>query len=177
MQNNNNRSIAIIGDSLTDGRGSTHNCNRRWLDNLANYINKNEFLKNISVLNFGIGGNRVLKDGLGPCVLSRVDREVFEQNNIKWLIVFEGVNDIGTATTDEQQGVVGDLILAYKKIIKRAHLKGIKVFGNNHTISVQIIVRKGKKKSRNKINDWIRSSHEFDAVLDMDRAIQIKKIL
>ena len=95
--------LAILGDSITDGRGSTTDRNRRWPDDLARRLQAGARTAQIGVLNEGIGGNRLLHAGLGPSALSRLDRDVLEQNDVRWLIVFEGVNDLGTAPRDERQ--------------------------------------------------------------------------
>jgi hypothetical protein len=83
--------VAAMGDSLTDGRGSTTNGNDRWPDQLFARLQSSPATSGIAVLNLGIGGNRVLSDGLGPAALSRLDRDVLDRSEIRWLIVFEGV--------------------------------------------------------------------------------------
>ncbi len=163
--------VAILGDSLTDGRGSTTNLNDRWPDDLLARLPADD-----AVLNQAAGGNRVLNDGLGPNASGRVDRDVLAQSGIAWLIVFEGVNDIGTAdaTPAAQQLVTAELITAYQQIITRAHAKGIRVysgtitpFGGNNPYDDPQGIREG---ARQAVNAWIRTSHLFDAVIDFDRA-------
>jgi lysophospholipase L1-like esterase len=167
---------AVIGDSLTDGRGSTTNGNDRWTDQLFTRLQSSRVAANVTILNQGLGGNRVLNDGLGPNVLARLDRDVLAQSGVKWLIVFEGVNDIGTAdaTDAAQKQVVADLIAAYQQIITRAHAVGIRVFGATITPfggNTMYDDPQGlRAASRTAVNDWIRTSHQFDAVLDFDRA-------
>src|SRR6185436_18435178 len=111
----------VVGDSLTDGRGSTTDGNDRWPDQLF------ARLPRAAVLNQAAGGNRVLNDGLGPNVLARLDRDVLSTSGVDRLLLFEGVNDIGTAaaTTAAQSQVVDDLLLAFSQIVVRAHARDI----------------------------------------------------
>jgi lysophospholipase L1-like esterase len=170
--------VAIVGDSLTDGRGSTTNANNRWPDDLLARLRSDHDAAGVAVLNQAAGGNRVLNDGLGPNALGRVDRDVLAQSGIAWLVVFEGVNDIGTAaaTPAAQQRVTADLITAYQQIITRAHAKGIRVygatitpFGGNTGYDDPFGLREA---ARQAVNAWIRTSDRFDAVLDFDRVAQ-----
>ena len=168
------RGVAILGDSLTDGRGSTTNGNDRWPDDLVADLRADPATSQVAVLNQAAGGNRVLNDGLGPNALGRVDRDVLAQSGIAWLIVFEGVNDIGTAdaTPAAQQQVVGQLIAAYQQIITRAHTDGIRVYGATITPfggNTGYDDPSGyREAARQAVNTWIRTSHRFDAVLDFD---------
>jgi lysophospholipase L1-like esterase len=170
--------IDVVGDSLTDGRGSTTNGDDKWTDQLFTRLQSIPGVGRLTVLNQGLGGNRVLNDGLGPNVLARVDRDVLAQSGAKWLIIFEGVNDIGTAaaTPDAQQQVAADLIAAYQQIIVRAHAQGIRVygatitpFGGNTGYDDPNGLRAA---TRQQVNAWIRTSRQFDAVLDFDRAVR-----
>jgi lysophospholipase L1-like esterase len=170
--------IDVVGDSLTDGRGSTTNGDDKWTDQLFNRLQAIPGATHLTVLNQGLGGNRVLHDGLGPNVLARVDRDVLAQSGVKWLIVFEGVNDIGTAdaTQAAQQQVAANLIAAYQQVIARAHAQGIRVygatitpFGGNNPYDDPGGFREA---ARQQVNAWIRTSHQFDAVLDFDRAVR-----
>ncbi len=166
--------VAIIGDSITDGRGSTTNMNRRWPDFLARRLQADPHRKDIGVLNQGIGGNRILNDGLGPNVLARLDRDVLAQSGVRWLIIFEGINDIGTfggeqAEPDQVPATAENLIVAFEQVIERAHARKIRVFG------ATILPMEGsfyftpeREIARQKVNQWIRASGSFDAVLDFD---------
>ncbi len=87
--------VVTLGDSITDGRGSITNENTRWPDALARNLAADKRTANVGVLNHGIGGNNILHDGLGPSALSRFDRDVLAQSGVRWVLVFEGVNDIG----------------------------------------------------------------------------------
>jgi lysophospholipase L1-like esterase len=168
--------VAILGDSITDGRGSTTNGNDRWPDNLARRLSANRATAEVAVLNHGIGGNRLLRDGKGPNGLARLDRDVLSQPGVRWLIVLLGVNDIGTAAGARARGEAGatsdDLIAAYEQVVQRAHGHGIRVFG------ATILPFEGfsayftpeAEADRRRVNDWIRTSGVFDAVIDFDAA-------
>lgn len=121
----------MLGDSLTDGRGSTTNGNNRWPDQLLKRLRSQADTAGTAILNQAAGGNRMLNDGLGPSALARLDRDVLAQSGVNWLLVFEGVNDIGTAepTQAAQKQVTDDLIAAYDQIVVRAHAQGIRVYG------------------------------------------------
>ncbi|GAA1001207.1 SGNH/GDSL hydrolase family protein [Acrocarpospora macrocephala] len=168
--------VAVVGDSLTDGRGSTTNMNDRWPDQLLDRLHARQDTANVAVLNQAAGGNRVLNDGLGPNALGRLDRDVLAQSGVEWLILFEGVNDIGTAeaTQAAQQQVAADLITAYDQMIVRAHAHGIRVYGATLTpfgANTAYDDAQGfREAARQTVNDWIRTSRRFDAVIDLDRA-------
>lgn len=169
--------VAIIGDSLTDGRGSTTNRNDRWPDRLADRLQRNPASSEVTVLNQGIGGNRVLQDGLGPNLLARLDRDVIAQRGVRWLIVFEGINDIGTAaaTLETQNRVVADLITAYEKIVTRAHAQAIRVYGATllpFCGSSYFDSSGCRETARQKLNHWIRTGGRFDGVIDFDRVVR-----
>jgi len=89
--------VVVLGDSITDGRGSTTNGNDRWPDNLAGRLQANPATAGVAVLNQGVGGNAVLRGGLGPTALERFERDVVDQSSVRWLIVLDGVNDIGAS--------------------------------------------------------------------------------
>ncbi|WP_327191232.1 SGNH/GDSL hydrolase family protein [Streptomyces xinghaiensis] len=167
---------AVLGDSLTDGRGSTTNGNDRWPDLLAERLRAGKGTSDVAVLNQAAGGNRVLQDGLGPNVLARMDRDVLAQSGVEWLIVLEGINDIGTAqpTQAAQRAVVDQLIAAYDQIVTRAHAQDIRVygatmppFGGNEMYDDPAGHREA---SRQAVNEWIRDSGAFDSVIDFDAA-------
>ncbi len=166
--------IVILGDSITDGRGSTTDQNDRWPNLLARRLHANPATAHLSVLNQGAGGGRVLRDGLGTSALGRFDRDVIAIPGVRWLIIFEGVNDLGTAVGARANGqphaTADDLIAAYQQMITRAHPHGIKVIG------ATIMAFGGfngydtpeSEADRQKINDWIRHSGAFDGVIDFD---------
>ena len=111
--------IVTLGDSITDGRGSGTDKNDRWPDNLARRLQADKPTAQIAVLNAGIGGNCVLRGGLGPTALARFERDVLSQSGVRWLIVLEGVNDIGGS---RDASVATNLIAAYDKMIEQACL-------------------------------------------------------
>jgi lysophospholipase L1-like esterase len=168
----------MLGDSLTDGRGSTTDGNDRWPDRLVDRLRADPDSADIAVVNAGIGGNRVLRDGLGPSALSRVGREALDRAGVAWLVVFEGVNDIGTAEATEaaQRRVVDQLINAYELVVRDARAAGIQAygatispFGGNEPYDDPGGTRAA---SRRAVNDWIRTAGRFDATLDFDRAVR-----
>lgn len=167
--------VVVVGDSLSDGRGSTTNGNDRWPDQLLARLQSRPATAGVAVLNQAAGGNRVLADGLGPNALSRLDRDLLAQSGVSWAIVFEGVNDIGTAaaTPAAQQQVAADLIDAYDQMVVRAHAHGIRVYGATLTPfggNTGYDDPAGTRESaRQAVNTWIRTSGRFDAVLDFDR--------
>lgn len=173
--------MAIIGDSITDGRGSTTDGNDRWTDDLLTRILNETSLSGspIALLNQAAGGNRILNDGLGPNALSRVDRDVLAQSGVSYVMIFEGVNDIGTAAaTDAAQKAVGDrLIQAFQQIITRVHAVGLPIFGATITPfsgdpSVQPYSNPIREANRQRVNNWIKTSGKFDGVVDFDAAIR-----
>lgn len=125
--------FALVGDSITDGRGSDTNANNRWPDLL--YTRMRTSVPDVSVINQAAGGNRLLADGLGPSALSRIERDVLSHSGVRYVLLFEGVNDIGTADTSAMaQREVGDsMIQAYQQIITRVHAMGIPIFGGTIT--------------------------------------------
>lgn len=112
----------IIGDSITDGRGSWNNGNNKWTDNLLARMQKNPATSNIAVGNQAAGGNRVLTDGNGPNAMGRVERDVIAQPGAKYAMIFEGVNDIGTAGLDEaSQEMVYQVSMSLLNLSQRAN--------------------------------------------------------
>jgi lysophospholipase L1-like esterase len=169
--------VAVLGDSITDGKDSTTNGNGRWPDDLARRFQAQKNTRNVGVLNEGIGGNRLLHDGLGPNALARLDRDVLAQSGVRWLIVLEGINDLGVRPKAKERGeqapTVEDLIAAYEQIILRAHAHGIRVYGGTITpCGNSFYFNPALEKDRQALNQWIRSSGKFDAVIDFDAAIR-----
>jgi lysophospholipase L1-like esterase len=164
--------LAILGDSITDGRGSTTDRNRRWPDDLARRLQADPRTARIGVLNQGIGGNRLLHDGLGPAALARLDRDVLEQPGVRWLIVFEGVNDLGTVPGDVQGEAAREVIAAYEQIIRRAHARNIRVYGATITpFGGSFYASPAREANRQAVNHWIRTSGRFDGVIDFAAAV------
>lgn len=168
--------VAILGDSITDGRGSTTNGNDRWPDNLARRLQAASPTRPVAVLNLGIGGNRLLRDGLGPNALARLDRDVLSQPCVRWLIVFEGINDIGTrsgaAAKGEAAATADDIIAAYEQIVARARARGIRVYGATimpfEGFGYADYYTPENEAIRARVNAWMRTSGVFDAVIDFD---------
>jgi lysophospholipase L1-like esterase len=168
-------SVVMLGDSLTDGRGSTTDHNDRWPDQLASRLRASSSGDRVAVLNQAAGGNRVLNDGLGPNLLARLDRDLLAQSGVGWAIVFEGINDIGTAdaTEEAQRNVADELIRAYEQIIVRAHAQRIPVYGATLTPIEGSFYEDAaglREVTRQAVNRWIRTSGMFDAVIDFDLA-------
>ncbi|KAL8877865.1 MAG: hypothetical protein Q9198_004205 [Flavoplaca austrocitrina] len=174
--------LVVVGDSITDGRGSDTNLNNRWPDLLFTQLQSSSTTSGISIANQAAGGNRILQDGLGPSALSRIDRDVLAQSGVKYVMIFEGVNDIGTAAANPaaQNEVYANLIAAYRQMIMRLHAQGIPVFGAtitpfgslNSTMQPYSDPAGYREQTRSRINDWIRSSGEFDAVVDFDAVVR-----
>lgn len=165
--NKKTRAVAILGNSITDGRGSTTNQQNRWADNLSLALLDNSFSKDVAVLNLGIGGNCVLRGGLGPTGSKRYDRDILQQEGVKYIIIFEGINDLGGSRNGEE--TANGLIEAYRKMIAEAHAKGIKIYGGTITpFKGNNYYTPEHEAARTKVNEWIRNSGEFDAVIDFD---------
>jgi len=173
--------IVALGDSITDGRGSTTNGNDRWTDDLAHRLLQAMPARSLSVLNAGIGGNRLLADGLGPNALARFDRDVLAQPGVRYLIVLEGVNDIGTFGLEAGQSqpaheaLVRRIVGAYEQMVLRAHAHGIRVFGGTLTpFGGSAYYKQGpwSEADREAVNGWIRAPGHFDAVIDFDKALR-----
>lgn len=166
--------IAIIGNSITDGRGSGTNKQNRWSDILAQRLINNPDTKHIGVLNMGIGGNCVLRGGLGPTALSRFDRDILKQSGVRWVVILEGVNDIGgTRNKAMASRVARELTEAYSTMIDAAHAKGLKVYGATITpINKSSYGGDFREAARDSVNNWIRNSGRFDGIIDFDKAVR-----
>ena len=173
--------VVVLGDSITDGHASTTNGNDRWTDVLAERLQANAATREIGVLNEGIGGNHLLTDGLGPNALARFNRDVLAQAGVHWLIVFEGVNDLGrlargkNAPSAEHALLVHEIEAAYGQIVARAHAAGIEVIGATITPWVgSDYYHPGPRSEadREAVNQWIRMPGHFDAVLDLDKVMR-----
>ena len=163
-----NKAVAVLGNSITDGRGSTTNHQNRWPDFMAKALSQNEGSSLKGVLNLGIGGNCVIAGGLSEPALKRFDRDILGQQGVETLIIFQGTNDIGTSRNSEQTS--RSLIEAYQTLIDKARNAGIK-----RVIGATITAFKGNgwyspfhEAARQVVNEWIRTSGKFDAVIDFD---------
>ncbi|KAL1951020.1 hypothetical protein VTO73DRAFT_169 [Trametes versicolor] len=178
------RTVAFVGDSITDGRGSDTDKNNRWPDLLfARVHSSNDVaLNTLAFANQAAGGNRILADGLGPNALGRFDRDVLSQPGVKYVVVFEGVNDIGVAApTQAAQQAIGDAVIgALRQFIVRAHAAGLPIFGATITpfsapgfdASVQAYSSPVREATRQRVNSWIRTGGEFDGLIDFDAVVR-----
>jgi lysophospholipase L1-like esterase len=176
--------IAVFGDSRVDGDGSTPNTNRRWPNLLAKRLSRQG--RPLGVLNAGIVGNRILHDApqvavdLGVNGLARYDHDALDQPGVKYVIVFEGIVDIGlpgTPVASASEAVsVDELIAGMKQLIERGHDRGMKVIGATQTPFsgadfIPGIFTAEKEAQRKVLNQWIRSSHAFDGVIDFEKVV------
>jgi lysophospholipase L1-like esterase len=171
------KAIVTFGDSITDGFASTVDANRRWPDRLAERLLDHGRSDDLSVVNEGISGNRLLHNVIGPNALSRFDRDVIAQANAAFVIVLLGINDIGFSAIPvpnspfASQGVSADQIIqAYRQLISRAHAKDLKIIGATLLPfeGAGYFSQEGEAK-RQAVNQFIRSGGEFDGVVDFDR--------
>lgn len=174
-------SVVALGDSTTDGHGATTNGNDRWTDVLAARLQGAPATREIGVSNQGIGGNHLLTDGLGPNALARFDRDVLAPAGVRWVIVFEGVNDLGglarehEVSQEEHAAFVKKIIAAYEQLIARAHAHGLLVYGATITPFVgSDYYHPGplSEADRQAVNAWIRGGGHFDATIDFDAAVR-----
>jgi lysophospholipase L1-like esterase len=173
--------LVALGDSITDGHGATTNGNDRWTDVLAQRLQASAQTRTIGVSNQGIGGNHLLTDGLGPNVLARFDRDVLAPAGVRWLIVFEGVNDLGGLARDGEvppaahEAFVARVLAAYQQVIARAHAHGLRVYGATITPYVGSgYYHPGplSEADRQAVNAWIRTAGHFDAVIEFDSVVR-----
>lgn len=163
--------IAVIGNSITDGRGSTTNLQNRWPDVMAEYLAEKG--KPMAVLNLGIGGNCVVRGGLSEPALKRFDRDILNQEGVTALIIFEGINDIGGSKGRSEQ-MAQQLIDAYREMIGKAHGKGLKVYLATITPYGKSFYDDTffKEAARQTVNQWIRTNKEADGFIDFDAAMR-----
>lgn len=157
--------VVVLGDSITDGRGTTTDGQDRWTDVLSRKLLSCRETEWLSVLNMGLGGNCILSGGLGPTGSSRYARDLFGQEGVKYVILFEGVNDLGGSFDAVQ--TANNIIETYKRIIDEAHTRGIRVFGATVTPFGRSFYDLGNHlEGWTVLNDWIRSYDGFDGVID-----------
>jgi lysophospholipase L1-like esterase len=178
--------IITLGDSITDGANSTLDTNRRWPDLLAKRLQAQRDLDHLGVLNEGIIGNRILHPtesqfGLvfGPAGLARFDRDVLAQAGVQYVIVLLGINDIGhpgSAAPLSEEVSAEEIIAGYRQFIARAHEKGLTIFGATllpfEGTTIEGFYSPEKEVKRQAVNQWIRTSGEFDGVIDFDKAVR-----
>jgi len=176
--------VALFGDSITDGAHSTPNANHRWPDVLAERLLARHDAPPVGVLNEGIGGNRILHDAaanvaFGVSALARFDRDVLAQPGLRFLVVMEGINDIGhpgTSSAPLSDAITAeDLIGGLSQLIERAHERGLKIFAATLTPfegAAHSYFNPEKETIRQKYNSWIRRTPLLDGVIDFDRVTQ-----
>jgi lysophospholipase L1-like esterase len=165
--------IVAFGDSITDGALSTPETNHAWPSLLAARLAARKDTAHFAVANMGIGGNRLLRDGTGVSALARFDRDVLSQSGVKWVVVLEGINDIGRIASMPAEAVTADEVIgAYQQIIERAHTHGIKVVGATLTPyeDAHYYSAGPGEAVREAVNQWICSSGAWDAVVDFEAA-------
>jgi len=170
--------VVALGDSITDGAHSTVDANHRYTDYLALRLHAHGKTARLSVLNEGISGGRVLFEGHGPSAMQRFDRDVLAEPGVRYVIYLEGINDIGQLLrprSPEKTLTAEDMIFAASQIIARAHMHGVKVFGATLLpAGARIESNPAWVKVRQEIgryNDWVRTSHAFDGVVDFHKAV------
>ena len=164
--------IVAFGDSITDGATSTPDTDHSWPSLLAQRLAANKATADVAIVNQGISGNRLLGDGAGVSALARFDRDVLSQPGVKWVIVLEGINDIGIGARGGPLGTVTaeELIGAQQQLIERAHLHGIKMIGATLTpFEGAAYYNEQGEAMREAVNQWIRTSKAYDAVIDFDQ--------
>lgn len=173
--------VVTFGDSITDGYCATVDANHRWPDFLAERLQGHRRGGRVMVVDHGISGNRWLHDVAGPNGLERFDRDVLSTSGAKWVTVLLGINDIGFMGAPFQppgEGPVtaADLIAAHHQAIERAHARGLKIYGATLTpfegTTFPGYYTPDKEPIRAAVNHWIRTSGEYDAVIDFDRAVR-----
>ncbi len=171
--------IVAVGDSITDGFASTVDANRRWPNRLAARLQARADLRHVAVVNHGISGNRTLHDFIGPNALARFDRDLAGSPGARWVILLEGINNIGIPGAfglANEAVSADDIIAGHRQLIARAREQGLKIFGATltpfeGTLFPGYFTAAGEAK-RQAVNAWIRSSGEFDGVIDFDKAIR-----
>lgn len=178
--------VVTFGDSITDGARSTVDTNHRWPNFLAERLLARKGATPLGVVDAGIGGNRILHDpnensAFGESALARFDRDVLAQAGVKYVVVLEGINDLGHAGPNhfsEEQVGAAEIIAGLQQLIARAHEKGLKIFGATLTPFIGTpfagYYSAEKEVQRKKVNEWIRTGHAFDGVIDFEKAVEDK---
>ena len=175
------RAIVALGDSITDGYGVKDGLHQRWTDGLARRLSAHAATRDVAVLNHGIGGNCLLAECSGANALARFDSDVASQPGAKYLIVLEGINDLGgigrerAVTVEERRAHVARMVAGYRQIVTRARALGMKAIGG----TVMPFVGNdyyhpdaAAEAARQAVNQWIRTPGNFDAVIDFDRVVR-----
>ena len=178
------RAVVFFGDSITDGACSTVDANHRWPDHVAERLQKAGH-KDVAVVNHAYSGNRVLSDGMGTNALARLDDHILSQPHLTTVVFMMGINDIGwpgpnAITPDDKEPTAEDIITGYRQIIDRTHDAGARIVGATLTPFTDTFKDQPtygyytpeKEKIRQAVNDWIRTSGAFDAVIDFEKVVQ-----
>lgn len=173
------RAVVLFGDSITDGDGSTLDANHRWPDILAERLDAAG--AEVAVLNEGISGARILRDRMGDNALSRFDRDVLSHPHVDTVVLMMGINDVGWPDTllvpkGELAPSAEDVIAGYEQLIARAHAQGLRIIGATLTPFAETFqgtplygyYSEEKEAKRAALNEWIRTSGQFDGVIDFD---------
>lgn len=171
--------LVAMGDSITDGYGVQPDTNQRWTDHFSRRLLASG--TEMAVINGGIGGGRMLRDGLGPNLVSRFDREVLGRSGVTHAMVLIGVNDFGVQHRNKEDSpqaraaLLDELKEAHRQLVERAHAHGICVIGATvgpYTGSEYYAPAADNEADRQALNQWIRTSKLFDAVADVDAALR-----
>jgi lysophospholipase L1-like esterase len=166
LADSSSKTVVTLGDSITDGRGSTTDGNDRWPDDLARRLLANAPTAGVAVDNMGIGGNGIF-GGLGPSANARFDRDVLNQSGVRWVIIFEGVNDIGGGTTETT------ITNALAQFVDKAHARNLLTYGATITpFGGNAYYTTAHEAARQAVNNWIRTSGKYDAVIDFDALVR-----
>jgi lysophospholipase L1-like esterase len=183
------RLIVAFGDSIVDGDGSTPEADRNWPSDLIRRIGKRAEGSKWAVVNEGIAGNRLLDDGpianLGISALARFDKDALSVPGVTHIVLLEGINDLGfpgaklgrlSLADSGDTRSAEDLIGAYRQLISRAHARRIKLIGSTMTpcegVDIPGYYSEAKEATRQTVNNWIRTSHAFDSVVDFDAVLR-----
>lgn len=167
--------IVAFGDSITDGFSTTPDADTSWPSILARRLGAQRDAPARAVINMGISGNRVLREGAGSSALARFDRDVLSRPGTRWVVLLEGINDIGFSAIAglpaSEKATAEDIIAGYRVLIDRARLHGLGIIGGTLTPfeGVNTYTAAGEA-MRQQVNQWIRGSGAFDAVIDFDAA-------
>jgi lysophospholipase L1-like esterase len=172
--------LVAIGDSITDGSGSTRDQNERWTDFLARRLQR-EHGPQLAVINAGIGGNRMLHDDIGPQLLARFDHDVLDRPGVTHALVLIGVNDLGrlhrstTETAETRQAMLNDLQAGWRELVRKAHARGVCVIAGTMTpygASTLYNPAPFNEADRQSMNAWLRTADNIDGVADFDAAVR-----
>lgn len=167
--------IIAFGDSITDGFSTTPDADMPWPSILARRLGAQRNFPPRGVINMGISGNRVLREGAGSSALARFDRDVLSRPGVRWVLLLEGINDIGFSAIPglpaSEKTTAEEIITGYRQLIARAHLHGLSIIGCTLTPfeGVNTYSEAGEN-MRQAVNRWIRESGQFDAIVDFDAA-------